>query len=36
MGLAHGFLDERGGEEGISPDEVRNINNLKIRLRRGE
>jgi hypothetical protein len=28
MGLAHGFLDEGGGEGGISPDEVRNISML--------
>jgi hypothetical protein len=31
MELAHGFLDEQGGEGGVSPDEVRDINNLKIR-----
>jgi hypothetical protein len=31
MGLAHGFLDERGGKGGVSPSKVRNIDDLKIR-----
>jgi hypothetical protein len=31
MGLAHGLLDEGGSERGVLPDEVGNINNLKIR-----
>jgi hypothetical protein len=36
MGFTHGLLDEGGGEGGISPDEVRNIDNLKVRSRCGE
>jgi hypothetical protein len=36
MGLAHGLSDERGGERGVSPNEVRNVNDLEIRLQGGE
>jgi hypothetical protein len=36
MGLAHGFLDEGGGEGSVSSDEVRDIDDLKIRSQCGE
>jgi hypothetical protein len=36
MGLAHGFLDERGGEGGVSPNEVGDIDDLEVRSRHGE
>jgi hypothetical protein len=31
MGLAHGIPDEGGGEGGISPNKVGNIDDLEIR-----